>query len=161
MNVDLMWAIFLIIIISMCLWVKSYNFSQSGGEYLAYRQLGPENSRRLYPLGYLSNEGLIEPEIQQQVTRHASPARTHPHHVIDTSGREKRSPTGNYYLYHDTFDWKPYDWRPFEWRPYWQRRAHLRPSARDCGEYASDNCIGLGASDYQSCYDMKTNKCSK
>jgi len=146
---------------TLFLWLKLRKTSQFGGEYVSYWQLGSENSRRLYPMGYLSNNGLISPEIHSGVTRHASPSRIHPHRAIDTQGKEKRHPTKNYYLYHDTFDWKPYDWRPFEWRPYWQRRSYLQPSVRNCNEYATDNCIGEGTSDYQSCYDMKIKECPK
>jgi hypothetical protein len=121
---------------------------QSGGEYISYQQLGPENSRRMST----PYQGPLE-------ARHTSPSRVHPHDMIDTEGHEKRCPTGQYYQYKDEFDWRPYDWRPFEWRPYWLRRAHLCPSAKNCEEYASDNCIGTGASDYQSCYDEKHNEC--
>ena len=159
MNVNLIWIITVLIIIVAIMLIQSRTINQSGGEYVSYQQLDQENSRRVFPLGYLSNDGLIAPERQIDVTRHTSPSRLHSHHAIDTHGMEKRCPTGDYYLYRDTFDWKPYDWRPFEWRPYWQRRAHLCPSARDCNEYATDNCIGTGVSDYQTCYDMKINNC--
>ena len=79
--------------------------------------------------------------------------------MIDTHGRERRCPTGQYYKFTDEFNWKPYDWRPFEWKPYWLRRSHLCPSAKNCAEYSSDNCIGIGESDYQSCYDSKHSEC--
>jgi hypothetical protein len=156
---DLIWIIMLIIIIVVSTWLKTRSIIQYGGEYVSYWQLGPENSQRLHPLGYLSDDGLIPPEGRLGVTRHTLPSRIHPHQAVNTSGQETRCPTGDYYVYRDTYDWKPYDWRPFEWRPYWQRRAHLCPSARNCEEYATDNCIGEGTSDYQSCYDAKQKKC--
>lgn len=140
---------------------QRYTMIQMGGEYLSYRQLTPENSRRIHPLGYLSNGDLIDAQMNEGPQRHTSFRRTHSHQAVNTSGEERRHPTGQYYLSRDEFDWKPYDWRPFEWRPYWQRRANLLPSARNCSQYATDNCIGTGMSDYQTCYDLKINNCTE
>lgn len=153
--------IILLLVIIGCIWFGTRQITQNGGEYVAYWQLGPENSRRLYPQGFLSSDGFVPPELSIDVTRHTNPSRAHSHNSVDTSGHENRCPTGNYYLYRDTFDWKPYDWRPFDWRPYWQRRADLCPSARTCSEFASDNCIGTGTSDYQSCYDVNFRTCQR
>jgi len=131
---------------------------QLGGEYVHYTHLGPENSRRVAPLGYLSDETYVGPaRIAPQL--HVTPTRRHPRHMVHSDGRDDRKPSCNSFVYADQFDYTPYDFRPFEWRPFWKRRAHLEPSARTCSEYATDQCIGMGDSDYQSCYDQEYFKC--
>lgn len=155
-----MWIIILILVMAITVFfqLKTETRIQDGGEYVYYHQLGPENSQRLMPLGYLSDREYVPPGAITE-SRHTLPTRVHPHHVVNTSGQDSRCPTGDYTVYRDTFDWKPYDWRPFEWRPFWQRRAHLCPSAHNCTEYATDQCIGTGESDYQSCYDIQKRNC--
>lgn len=131
---------------------------QSGGEYVSYTHLGSENSQRVVPLGYLSDDTYVGPaHIAPQL--HVTPTRRHPRHVVHSDGRDARKPSCQSYLYEDRFDSTPYDWKPFDWRPFWLRRAHLEPSARNCPEYATDQCIGTGTSDYQSCYDQEYFKC--
>lgn len=152
----------LIIIILMVLFGNKQNVTQWGGEFVLYQELPPDNSRRLHPLGYLTKYSFIHPNGKIVATRHTTPTRQHMHDAVNTNttiDKRDNNPYGRYYYYADKFDYKPYDWRPFEWRPYWLRRADLEPSARNCTEFATDNCIGLGSSDYQSCYDLQHNKC--
>lgn len=138
-----------------------YNTTQFGGEYVSYQQQTPDNSRRLAPLGYLSNMGYLSPDDPIGLVRHSKPTQIHPHDAVNTNNLNDCRDHCAYsdYYYKDQFDYYPYDWRPFEWKPYWLRRSYLYPNAKDCSEYATDNCIGIGVSDYQSCYDDEYKNC--
>uniref|UniRef100_A0A6C0BIW9 Uncharacterized protein n=1 Tax=viral metagenome TaxID=1070528 RepID=A0A6C0BIW9_9ZZZZ len=155
-------VLFFIVVLICCHYRPT---EQNGGEYVHFTHLPLDNSARSLPLGALSETGqFVPPEQTQRLSgpvRHSSPHRTHPHNAVHTNTtRDRRSKKAysNYY-YNDRFDYTPYDWRPYDWRPYWLRRANLQPSARDCAEYAADNCIGLGDSDFQSCYDQAHAEC--
>jgi hypothetical protein len=160
MSLTFVIIVFITVIIVVLLCHYYHSGEQRGGEMVSYTQLEPDNSQRHQPLGSLTDEGYIPPS---QITpqRHTTPSRIHSHDSVTTEGIERRKQPCDYEIYEDQFDWKPYDWRPFEWRPYWLRRKHLCPSARDCREFASDNCIGIGDSDYQSCYDAEYAKCPR
>jgi hypothetical protein len=134
---------------------------QSGGEYVHYTHLQPENSARHSPLGYLSDGTFIPPELEIGPVRHATPSRTHARNAVNTNNSVdcRAAQMSDYHVYADQFNPMPYDWKPFEFKPFWLRRSYLQPSAHNCSEYATDDCIGIGASDYQSCYDVKQSKC--
>ena len=133
---------------------------QQGGEYVYYYMLGPENSQRRNPLGYITDGDYVSPSDHIPLTRHVTSTRIHSHNKVNTKGDDERHPTDDesMYVYRDAFDWKPYDWRPFEWKPYWERQGH-QCTKGDCGNYASDQCVGTGSSDFQSCYDYEKQKC--
>jgi hypothetical protein len=161
MKIYLVLLVVLVILglIGLMYWRSRYLAPQTGGESVWSQQLPPETSQRHHPLGYLSSDGYVEPETNIPVVAHASPSVTHSHNMVNTKGCDYRKPSEHDYLYRHTFDWQPYDWRPFEWRPYWLRRADLCPSAKNCSEYATDQCIGTGQSDYQTCYDREKYSC--
>lgn len=150
-----------LIVLFICHLYEPNNVDQAGGEYVSYQQQTPDNSRRLYPLGYLSDMGYIPPEDPIGPVRHSKPTQAHPHDAVNTNNlvdkREQKAYSD--YYYKDQFNPMPYDWRQYPWRPYWLRRSYLYPSAKDCSEYATDNCIGIGVSDYQSCYDDEYKNC--
>jgi len=126
--------------------------SQIGGEYESYIYMPANNSQRLMPLGYLSDQGYTGPAtISPQ--RHASSSRIHPHHAVNTNGCDIRKPDCLNYIYKDEVGYYPYDWRPFEWKPF---RLN-KPS--NCRQYSTNQCLGIGSSDYQSCLDKGSSKC--
>lgn len=160
MNWLIIVVVFIILMGLSLPYIKAQRPIQSGGEYMSYIYLSPDNSRRLAPLGYLSDQGYSAPSLVSAQC-HATPSRVHPRGVVYSDGRDERKNgqgCGDH-VYADQFDFKPYDWKPFDYRPFWLRRAHLEPSARNCQEYSTDQCIGTGASDYQSCYDEQRTKC--
>lgn len=157
------WFTIIVITITVIVFVIVLSFiysktEQRGGEYVYYYMLGPENSQRKTPLGYLTEtKNYVAPSSQIPLTRHATSSRNHSHNKVHSNGVDERHPMDEY-VYRDTFDWKPYDWRPFEWKPYWERQELLCTKG-DCGNFATDQCIGTGASDFQSCYDYEKQKC--
>ena len=154
MNFPLVIIIILIVLILACVMRQSIRV-QYGGEYVYYYMLGPENSQRQAPLGYMTETTYVAPANDLAVTRHTTPSRTHSHNKVHTDGRDDRHQSQDYYLYQDHYDWKPYDWRPFEWAPFWETRCHC-PHC-DHHQRATKNCIGMGTSDYQSCLDQQKN----
>lgn len=158
---DPLWIYLMIVILVLLVVIPRRSSFQVGGEPVYYKFVSPEPSQRCQHLGYLGQGAPIDPDSDSVAPkRHTAPSRAHPRNTTNSNELyEKPQDQYNYYVYSDKFDYKPYDWRQHDWRPYWLRRANLAPSAKDCFEYASDNCIGRGFDDYQLCYDQEYAKC--
>ena len=144
----------IVILIIILVLMSRREVHQWGGESRSYRELKQE------PLGSLGSlsEGVYNPPTSEiPLTHHLLPSRIHPPDQVFSDGRDER--VGNLpvsdSIYRDTYHWLPYDWRPFEWRP------EARQCARNCTDYATNQCSLTGITDYQSCFDQAFARCEQ